>query len=179
MQQLLLFSGNSLRNQTWIHEVDAEVASMFESTYLQDYKHWQNGDKNIDLDHELTVLESASESFGADYGVFAKSIGTVFVAKALEASIIKPKFLVLCGLPLGSIERDFPQFAAVIAHADIPVTVINNTDDPVGTASAARDLMRETTRILKDYRFIETPGDTHNYTDYDLIKTELTRFNNV
>lgn len=170
--QLLMFSGNSLRNLDWIYEAREQLRGDFDSAYVQGYAHWTNGDEWIDLPHELSVLEAVSKDFETDYGVFAKSIGTVLATQALERALIKPKFLLLCGLPLGYIDDSYPRMASVLAASQLPITAIHNRHDTVGTAEAAKSYLSSLAE-RDTFRFIETPGDTHDYEDYDLLREQL------
>lgn len=170
--QLLMFSGNSLRNRDWIYEAREQFRDSFDSTHVQNYAHWTNGDDWIDLPHELTVLAAANKDFKTEYGVFAKSIGTVLAAQALERALIKPKFLLLCGLPLGYIDESYPRMASVLAASQLPITVIHNRHDTVGTAEAAKSYLSSLAE-RDTFRFIETPGDTHDYEDFDLLSEQL------
>lgn len=170
--QLVMLSGNSLHNQDWVYEARDEVSDLFDSTYVQNYRYWQTNEEWIDLPHELSVLKD--QHLAGDYGVFAKSIGTVLAVQALDKNIISPKFLLLLGLPLGYITKNYPQFASILTSNSLPVTVIHNTEDVVGTAEAAREYLLSCLNEA-DFTFIETPGDTHDYEDYVLIRSELKR----
>lgn len=172
---LVMLSGNSLRNRDWIYEARGHLADQFDDTYIQDYRHWTSGDEWIDLPHELEVL--AHQNFASDYGVFAKSIGTVLTTLALEQNILAPKFLLFCGLPLGYIEKDYPQFASVLAASNLPLVIVHNTNDTVGSAEAVREYLK-VPLAETDYTFIETPGDTHDYEDYKLLIQQLTELKN-
>jgi hypothetical protein len=173
--QLLMLSGNSLENKAWIYQAKEQFADLFESFYVQDYRHWQTGESWIDLTHELAVLRAAAPQFAAEYGVFAKSIGTVLAIQAIQQSIIKPKWLLFCGVPMDYVSHDYPQFAAAAAATQLPLTVIHNEHDKVGEAAAVAAYINPAFVGRQDFRFIKTPGDTHNYEDYNLLRAELTR----
>ncbi len=166
-----MFSGNSLRNQTWIHEVRAHLGDLADSTYLQEYEHWSTGEEWINLSHELEVLKVAK--LAEPYAVFAKSIGSVLTVQAIEGGIIKPKFLLFCGLPLGYIVQDYPQFGEELAKINLPTTVIHNEHDVVGGAAETLAYLGSAVTDRPNFKFITTPGDTHDYENYDLLHTEL------
>lgn len=165
-----MFSGNSLRNRDWIYEARAQLAGLVDEAYIQDYKHWQTGANWIDLPYELEAVKR--QGIAGDYGIFAKSIGTVLAVQAISQKIISPRFLLFCGLPLDYIKKDYPEFAAVLAQANLPLTVVHNEDDKVGRAETVREYLAEPLSET-DYKFIETPGDTHDYEDYELLRSEL------
>lgn len=173
--QLVMLSGNSLRNRNWIYEVRKQFREVFDDYYIQDYQHWHSGEEWINLDLELELLEKAAANFQADYGIFAKSIGTVLAAKALKTDIISPKFLLLVGLPMGYIREKYPGFGQVVFDGRTAVSVIQNEFDPVGSAESARLYMADKFSERGDYQFIEAPGDSHDYTNYELMRAELKR----
>ncbi len=175
---LLMLSGNSLDNQAWIYDAEAKLKGLFEKTYIQDYQHWHSGGEWINLEHERPMLSEAVQKLGGDYGIFAKSIGTVLCVQGLEQALIKPKFLLFLGIPLGYIQGQYSQFAEVLARSELPVTVIHNTDDPVGTSAAVKDYLNPHLTKLRQYRFLEVPGNTHDYQDYGLLEAELRQLQN-
>lgn len=168
-----MLSGNSPRNRDWIFEAQRQLGGLFDGTYVADYHHWQTGEPNIDLTHELGELANRQPEFGDNYGIFAKSIGTVLAVQALEQQIVKPKFLLFCGLPLGYIEQDYSRFNTVLAASQLPLVIIHNRDDKVGSATAAKSYMASKFTGESNYRFVETPGDTHDYEDYELLRGQL------
>lgn len=169
---LALFSGNSQRNQPWIHELEGRVGGMFDSTYVHDYRHWQSGEANIDLAHELRELRDQLP-FHRRYGVVAKSIGCVLTAQAIEQDILRPSFILLLGLPLGYVSDRYSRFGKVLAAQQAPITVIQNEHDPVASAEEAAAYLQGVFTDAAAYRFVETNGDTHEYTDYTTIRHEL------
>lgn len=169
---LVLFGGNSTRNQPWLHELEQRVGGRFDSTYAQDYQHWQSGEGAIDFTAELRELRDRLP-FRRNYGVVAKSIGCVLTAKALEQGILRPQFLLLMGLPLGVIQRDHPDFAAIMAKQELPITLMQNLDDPVASSEAANTYLSEVLSDNPHYRFVEEGGDTHDYTHFTSISHEL------
>ncbi len=169
---LILLSGNSLRNKQWIYEAENELKPLFGKTYVQDYKHWETGAENIDLTLELEVLKHQIPKLGK-YGVFTKSIGIVLAVKAIEQGIINPAFMLFCGIPLGYILADYPQFASVIATKHIPITIIHNDNDPVGSSAEVKVYLNSVLANHPNFKFIETKGTAHDYEDYNLLRTEL------
>ena len=167
-----MLSGNSFRNREWIFDVQSQLAGQFDKTFVLDYEHWASGQPNIDLNAELIRLTQAATRH-EPYGVFAKSIGTVLAVQAIEQGLIKPIFLLFCGIPLGYIQSDYPQFGDVLENAGLPTTLIHNQNDPVGSSVDVAKYMRARFASAK-YKFIETYGNTHDYEDYGLIKAELT-----
>lgn len=171
---LILCSGNSLRNRDWIVDAEARIKDKFDTTYIQQYQHWSTGNEWIDLDYEAPILGEAAGGLGM-YGVFAKSIGTVLTVQAMGQGYIRPKFLLLCGIPLNFIIEHYPEFKDVLAGTGLPLTIIHNSHDKVGTSQAVQEYFGEAFADLENYRYIETPGNTHDYENYVLINTELDR----
>lgn len=171
---LILLSGNSVRNKDWIHEADLAIQALFTDTFVQNYKHWESGQPNIDLEAELAALRTTVAAIEQPYGIFAKSIGMVLSTQAIEKGIIKPAFLLYMGAPLGYIETSYPTFARVLANAQLPLVIMHNEHDPVGSSSAVQAYLSNTlTDSLPGYTYIETVGSTHDYQDYTLLSGQL------
>lgn len=165
---LLIFSGNSLRNRDYAFKIEANLKDLFGSTHIQDYQHWATGQEWIDLPHELETLKATKPS--GKYGVFAKSIGTVLTVQAIQQGIIAPKFLLLCGIPLGYIVKDFPEFGKILASYNIPTVIIQNDEDPVGSSKEVHEYLNN---YPKNHAFTTTKGTTHGYEDYELLRQQL------
>lgn len=175
---LVLCSGNSLRNKTWIHEVHTQISQRFDKTYVQEYAHWDSGAEWIDLNHEQGVLIDAVEGM-EPYGIFAKSIGTLLSVRTAAQDNITPRFMLLSGLPLEAIRTVYPDFGKALRDLKIPITIIHNELDTVGSGKAVKEYLDPFMSDNDLIRFIETPGDTHDYLDYELIVRELTMLNSV
>lgn len=166
--KLLFFSGNSLRNRDFARNAEAQLKDMFSDVYVQQYQHWQTGQEWIDLLHELEALRNSNQT--GDYGVIAKSIGTVLAVQAIKNGIIKPRFLLLLGLPLDYINKDYSQFGQALLDTNLPTVIIQNDNDPVGSAHDVQAYLPE---LLKQ-SLITTKGQTHDYEDYELLREQLT-----
>jgi hypothetical protein len=170
---LLLLGGNSLSNRDFILTANDKIGGLFAKVHVLNYRHWDNGDKLIDLPLELSNL--AQQEFHDPQAVFAKSIGTVLAMQAIKKSIIKPKFLLLLGIPLGFIRDEFPEFGTILSKTDIPTTIIHNFNDPVGSSDEVQEFLAKSISTMTNCRFVVNTGDTHNYEDYTQLKKELTR----
>ena len=169
---LVLLGGNSKRNQPWVHELNRQVGGLFDSTYVHDYAHWENNRVDIDFDRELFQLKDQLP-FHRRYGVVAKSIGCVLTAKALEQNVLRPEFLFFMGLPLGIIQHNHPDFADTLRAQRIPVTLMQNLEDPVASSDEAATYVREIMKDNPHYRFVEEGGTTHDYDHFTSITHEL------
>lgn len=174
--QLVMLGGNSLHNRDWLYRVRQHVETLFDGTYVQEYEHWRSGGVWVDIQHELSVVRAGRTGYGAEYGVFAKSIGCVIAAQAIEQGMLRPQFLLLCGLPFGYIKQDYQGFANSIAAARVPVTVIQNEHDPAGGAAEVDDYLKQSFAGRSDCHFMTTPGESHDYEDLDLLREQLRIF---
>lgn len=165
--KLLFFSGNSLRNRDFAYEAEDKLKDIFDVTYIQGYEHWETGQQWIDLPHELEVLKSSNQT--GEYGVLAKSIGTVLAVQAITSSIITPRFLLLLGLPLDYITKDYPQFGQALLDINLPTVIIQNDNDPVGASKDVQTYLPEPLRQV----LITSRGTTHDYEDYQLLREQL------
>lgn len=166
---LVMLSGNSLRNRDWIQVAERKLTVPFQKTYVQQYAHWINGDEWIDLPHEQLVLGAAVESL-SPYGIFAKSIGTVLSVQSIAAGLVQPKFLLLMGIPLDYIQEHYQDFATDLTAYGGPVIILQNNHDPVGDGTAVREYLGDLPDTMS---FVTTIGETHDYEDYDFLQAKL------
>lgn len=169
-----MLSGNSLRNRGWILTARRQFYDLFEDMYVQQYRHWTSAGGWIDLDHEIKELNSVDEARRLHCGIFAKSIGTVLAVRALENRIVRPDWLLLCGLPYGYIMNSYPEFARILAATELPVAVIHNQHDPVGEAIDVKAYLADSFSGRQNYLFTATPGTTHDYEDFGLLRSQIT-----
>jgi predicted alpha/beta-fold hydrolase len=57
-------------------------------------------------------------------------------------------------------------FDAWLSHINVPVIIIQNSEDPLGPYGALKRYVNEQNNI----KLIESIGDSHNYNDLDMIK---------
>lgn len=167
---LVLLAGNSLNNKSWIEEVSEQVKDLFQNVRIQYYKHWETGDKLIDFDKESEELPKTTQGLN-DYIVFAKSAGTILTLKGIEEGLLTPKACVFCGFPLGFAQSSNSPVGSWIPKIKIPLVFIQNTKDPVLGYQGLVDYLESLN--LSNCKTIETPGETHDYEDYVLIRNTL------
>ncbi|MBI4099850.1 hypothetical protein HY440_02480 [Candidatus Microgenomates bacterium] len=168
---LLLLSGESLSNKAWIEMVDQTLKPLFTNTRVLSYDHWETGEERINFEKEYAKLTSSVADLG-EYVIFAKSIGSVLVAKGIAEKKLAPVKCVFVGAAWLVGERDFPGFMTWIGGFSIPTLFITKTADPVAPADKLRDLL--TRSHVQNYEFVEIPGDNHKYEDLEGLKTQVT-----
>ncbi len=169
----LLLSGNSLRNKDWIHQLDSQVAPLFGKTLVHEYLHWQTGQPLIDLDAELKLLEPNLPELG-EYVIIAKSAGSVLALKGINQRLLSPAKCFFMGLPLAYINEQILPAGQWLAACQMPVMIIQNSFDPVGSYQAAKDYLLES--AASQCQLIEVAGDSHDYEDYPCLKQLLADF---
>lgn len=170
---LLLLGGNSLHNRDWLADVERELAPLFERTYMHHYAHWQAGEGNIELGLELPRVQQAATSLD-EYGVFAKSAGTLLALKGIAEGALAPKWCVFTGVPLAFGQGSGFAMDAWLAASTVPTHFLQNTNDP--TAGFAELKAYLATHAKPGYQLTELPGDTHDYRDFAALKAAITSF---
>lgn len=160
---LVLFSGNSYNNRDYAYDVKLQVEDLFEHVYIQEYRHWKTGNQLIDIEYEEVAAGHKTAEL-KPYTVFAKSIGTALTLKAIADGVLTPERCVFVGLPITSIAEMQLPLKEWLAKVTVPITVIQNSQDPYGSYADVVRYLKNTDCIV-----IENPGDTHDYTDYQQI----------
>jgi hypothetical protein len=163
---LLLLGGNGPHNQPWLNDVEQTLKPLAGQCMRHEYVHWKNGG-SIDIDSELVGVADKSKQLG-EYGLFAKSIGIAIAAKGIGQNQLKPTTCIFVGLPLGTVQREFPEFINWLKPSKVPIVFVQNSEDPVGSAEGVRNFIASSG--LNNYSFIQLPGNTHDYTNLDELK---------
>lgn len=168
---LLLLSGESPSNKIWIEQVNQTLKPLFVQTKILYYDHWETGEEHIDFEKEYAKLIASVADLG-EYLIFAKSIGTVLVARGIAEKKLAPVKCIFAGSAWLVGERDLPDFKTWVESYSVPTLFINKTADPVAPAEKLRDLLSR--YHVQNFEFVEWPGDNHKYEDLAKIK-ELTQ----
>lgn len=161
-----ILPGNSPRHQQWEDELQQVLEAKGNRVVAQRYRHWQTGEQWADIDVELMEAEKHTTAL-APYTIVAKSIGTAIALKGVAEKKLAPQKLVLLGVPLAlAQEVGLKNWLASIV---IPVMIIQNTHDPLGGFAEVSRYVGENPLIT----LIESPGDTHDYVDYERIAAYL------
>lgn len=143
----------------------------FETVVVQDYKHWQTGEKWIDIDYE--VEQVADKISGLEpYVVFAKSIGTILTLKAMYEDKLQPHACLFLGTPLNAAtDMDLP-VKEWFASTNVPIYFMHNQDDPYGSAQELSNILPAN---IDQTKITVLRGDTHDYNDVEVMRELLAR----
>ncbi|HSW80750.1 MAG TPA: alpha/beta family hydrolase [Candidatus Saccharimonadales bacterium] len=165
---LLLFAGAGRQSEAWLQRVDASLAHQYEKTYRHSYAHWESGAPDIDLDLEIGRLAAITENV-SPFMIFAKSAGTMLVSRATALGILRPEACLFTGIPLIMIRDQQLPANRWLQATEFPMTILQHTDDPYGSYEEVKQYIAGTARTNAEVH--EIPGDTHDYLEFDLIKS--------
>jgi len=161
----LILGGMSPRHKAWVRQVAEVLQPYFDEVRPLDYRHWDAADTEMDLEYEISQADVLAKNFD-EYVVVAKSIGTVLASFANARGLLAPQRCVFMGFPLKVAEAQFPEVANALPQLP-PTVFLHNERDPLGSAAAVKQYVDA--HAPKAYEFQVLPGDTHDYTDFDLI----------
>lgn len=170
--RVLILGGNSPHHHDWVRSLGRFLADRGHDPVLQDYRHWQTGDADADLDHEIAVAGRLMRDKGQDAptAIVAKSVGCMIAALGAARGVLAPERCLLLGMPLDGIAGQTPDLPA--AMRTLPATtLVQHEHDPYGSAATVRAWLA--TVDAPRVRLVVTPGDTHAYTDLHRIEREL------
>jgi predicted alpha/beta-hydrolase family hydrolase len=171
--QLILLGGNAPENEPWVRDIEKKLKGYFDSTYVFTYEHWETGVPLIDIDNEVLRLSKYVERIGP-YIIFAKSAGSLVVAKAIKEGKISPKKCIFVGIPLDWARTNNFDAPNWISGVRTPTLVIQHTNDPFATSEQIKLLFSKLRLINIILRAI--PGDDHSYNKINLVKKLVTDF---
>ncbi|GAC1391768.1 MAG: hypothetical protein NVSMB46_05430 [Candidatus Saccharimonadales bacterium] len=165
---LLLLSGNSKRSGEWIKQVQSVLSPTFNEIINHRYTHWDTGEDEINLAHENIKLKEEVRDF-EPYAIFAKSAGTILTCMATENRSLNPRWCLFAGLPLAMVHKFQLPAIEWLEATEFPVTIIQHSQDPLGSYSDVQQFIGQLAR--PNIEVIEVPGTTHDYMEFDLIKS--------
>lgn len=171
--QVLILPGYSNKNE---RERDSIAASLREDGHTvsaHGWQHWEKDSAQFSLEAELTRIGEliGSQRTSEAFAVVGKSVG-VFVAAALlqnnPAVAARTRRVLLMGVPIGGAgEEERDQLYQALSELDIPVTVVQNTEDKYGSADAVRAFLEGL-----PVEFIVREAKNHRY-DYPELVSEI------
>lgn len=169
----ILLAGMSLRNRDWLHELANSIKPLFGKTIRQIYDHWSTGEE-MDLEFEQEGVAVMKKELGENYAVVAKSAGAVLSLKAIDAGVISPKYCVFMGTALGYAEEKKLDLSKWLKSLKCPTLFIQNNGDPVGSFGKLQHFVEQSG--FSQAKFVEWPGDTHEYNDFDKLMRLIQEF---
>ena len=171
--KIVLLPGNSAYNKEWIEKVEESLLKIYESSYLQYYRHWKTGGGLIDSEYEKAVLIK-EVGHDKDFDVFAKSAGIIVALKAILERSITPRKCIFVGLPLKWARANNMPLERLFENLTIPILFIQKDNDPVCSFLKLRKFI-EKVRIT-NASFFELPGDDHDYMEIGEIRKTVKDF---
>jgi predicted alpha/beta-hydrolase family hydrolase len=165
---VIYLSGESIRNKTWIYELQTQLSPLFNKTVVLEYSHWSTDSTDINLETELEKLASITQN-NKDYIIIAKSIGSVLATEAISKKLAHPIKCIFLGVPVNVIEKYNYHFANYLESIQCPVLFIQNKNDPTGKCDQLVDLLNSANIPNLQYNVLELPGDKHDYVDYQTL----------
>ena len=165
----ILLAGSSIKNKPWIESLEQELKDDFE-TKIQYYKHWEAGETETNLNFET---EELSKRIHEGDIIIAKSVGILITYNTIKTKCIEPKALVFIVIPVTLAEEIHFPLQEFIIETNIPLLIIQNEHDPLGSAEAVKKIIKErkNTTII-----INKENNTHYYGELENIRKEIMRF---
>lgn len=169
MRHLVVLPGNSLRNRDWGIACTEHFGSKFDSVYMQEYDHWQTGERDNNVEAELAKLEAAVADCEGEIYVLAKSIGSLLTLLGVQRGFLKPEKCVFFGMPLKlASEQLFKDDWLPLSTFSIPAIAYHNDEDPISYPFTKQALEEHNPAI----QLITLKGNNHDYLDFvDYDKT--------
>ena len=171
--KLYIAAGNHVSNREWALKVESSLQELFNSIDVLEYVHWNNKKELMNLDNEANKL---NEKVGdeKDFGVFAKSLGTILILKAIKERKINPKFLILLGIPIHWCNKNNIKVDEYMQDFSCPTLIIQNDKDPTISSQELKTYLKN--KGIKNYSFLEYRNSTHDYNNLIEIKNQTEGF---
>lgn len=163
-KNILILGGNTSNNVTWIKNITNEFKKDNKVNSIH-YNHW-NTDQELDIDLELNKIKEILKN-QQDYTIIAKSVGSIISLIGIKEKIIKPKNIIILGLPLRYVERKNIDLMPLINNAlnNTNIYIIQQKDDPIGKYEEVKQIVPNNIKVF------EIPGHFHIYGNLKLIRS--------
>ena len=146
MQQLIILSGNSVKNKGWGELILAEYGPRFDSAFLLEYDHWASGEANIDfaIEEKKLVAHVANLPTDTEIILFAKSAGSLLAFRVIDHGVVTPSSCIFFGIPFDMAAVNiFKETWEAIDNFTIPAIAFHNTNDPTTSYEFTRTSLAE------------------------------------
>lgn len=161
----LYLPGYSLKNKLEATNIVEKLTHNSQEVYLHEWLHWQDSSIEFDLETETEIVISEIKGI-ENFGIIAKSIGTLVALNVLSKLNLKAKYLILLGIPL-NIAQKYPDLYLNLNMYSQKTYSIQNKRDEYG-------LRTEVSKFLSKQSFEEytVDSDNHRY-DYPELVWEI------
>ncbi len=173
MKHLIVLPGSSQTDLYWGERTLSHYASYFDSLYLHEYEHWKLGEGMINLAAEEVHLGEHLATLPKDtlLYVIAKSEGCILTFQAVQSKLLVPNYCVFLGIPFDWAAVDvFHGTWSVLTDFTAPAIVFHNEHDPIAVYEYTKKIVEG---YLPRLSFITTPGEDHQYDDYETYNKYL------
>jgi len=171
--KLYIAAGNDVSNKEWALRVKCSLQELFDSIDILEYAHWKSNQELMELDHEVNQLK-VKIGEEENFGIFAKSLGSVLILKAIKEERINPKFLIFLGIPIQWCNKKNIEIDSYLQSFPCPTLIIQNDKDPTINSQELRAHFEN--KGIKNYDFVEYKNDTHDYDNLDEIRDQIKEF---
>jgi predicted alpha/beta-hydrolase family hydrolase len=161
----IFLPGFSLKNAAEMENIADKMQEKGLNVYAHRWQHWDSDPQNTDIEDfdpqkEVTrIMQVTKLQPGSEVGLIGKSIGTYVAMHLINDHTVKPKYLIMMGVPISALsESDKALYKEVMVAIQCPTTIFQNTEDPYGTPGQVDELLGGMNYILE-----EIPSDDHRY----------------
>lgn len=170
---LIILPGNSIKNKTWAEALKTALESQFDSIYIQQYSHWETGEKFLDLEQEINTIMKLTNDL-KNYIIFAKSVGVILALKAISEKKLTPSKCIFAGLAFSWAKLQNIDIILLLKYYGISTLFIQNQNDPAISFQELSKLLKKLE--VRDYQLTKFSGNKHEYEDIEALNNLITRF---
>lgn len=166
--QLILLPGNSAKNESWLHQLEEKLRSLFDSTYAHKWQHWSGKTSHLNSQKELEII---TQNLQKPYSIFAKSAGVSITLQGIDKNILSPKKLIFVGTAANLATNKNQK---ILSNLNIPTLFIQQQNDPFNKAKTLKKAIK--TSGLPSYEFHTIKGSDHIYKNLEKIQIIIKNF---
>ena len=157
--KIIYLPGKSLKNKDEGDVITSFLKQHGYDVYYHQWNHWDNSENELELDGELQrIYKGLGDVSGQDLVLIGKSLGSYVSMFLIDKFKSQVKKVILLGVPINDFVDKAKKYPETLKTINVPIYVIQNSDDPHGTPEQVEDLLSEV-----KYELIEKDGSDHRY----------------
>lgn len=156
----ILLPGYSPKNLAEMEEICESLERIGYKVHSHRWRHWKDPEVEWDEEEELSrIIDEIKEYNESSFGLIGKSVGTGVSLELFKSLRDKVKILILMGIPCGNFsDNKMEEFRFALQKISAPKFVIQNQNDPLGSSTSIRELLKDT-----DTKLTLKESDDHRY----------------
>lgn len=167
MTTLVLLWGNHLHNKKWIQELNKELLPFYDTTYIHNYRHWDEKKENMEREYEYQQVSEYLKTISWSIILLCKSLWCMLWLRIMAEQNVYIKQAIFIWFPLAWTHMHTFSIEKYLKEITSPILWVQQTNDPAWWYTTIVDTVGS---ISPGFTCKEVPGNDHKYQEIKAIK---------